>query len=88
MSWEITKVVHSREDIYRVTAEEKDALDVLTGEVVSTEYHETEGFPVLQTRLLDIISKKQQEVSDQDSKLAVYMTNVSLASAKDIKGGD
>lgn len=88
MSWEITKVVHSREGIYRVTAEEKDALDKLTGEVVSTEYHETEGFSVLQARLFDIISKKQQEASDQDSKLSVYVTNVSLASAKDIKGGD
>ena len=86
MSWEITKVVHSRKDIYRVTAEEKDIQDVLTGEVVSVEYNENEEFSALQSRLLETIAKRQQEVSDKDSKLTIYQTNVSLVSAKSIKG--
>lgn len=86
MSWKITRVVHSRASIFRVTAEEKDAQGALTGEMVSAEYNENEEFSALQSRLLDTIAKKQQEVSDKDSKLTIYQTNVSLASAKSIKG--
>ena len=86
MSWEISEVNHSREGIYRVTAEEKDAQGVSTGEIVSVEYNEHEEFSALQSRLLDTIAKRKQEVSDKDSKLTIYQTNVSLLSAESIKG--
>ena len=87
MSWEIESVVNSRQDIYRVTAVEKDTLDALTGESVSIEYNEKEGFPILQTKILDEISGKKQKYDGKESKLTTYQTNVSLASAVDIKGG-
>ena len=86
MSWEIESVVNSRQGIYRVTAVEKDAVDELTGESVSLEYNKKEGFPVLQTKILDLISGKKQKYNDKESKLTTYQANVSLASAVDIKG--
>ncbi|KKN06573.1 hypothetical protein LCGC14_1075890 [marine sediment metagenome] len=87
MSWEIESVVQSRQNIYRVIVVEKDTLDELTGESVSFEYNEKEGFPALQAKILNIISEKKQKVDDKESKLTTYQSSVSLASAVDIKGG-
>ena len=87
MSWEITTVDYLRQGIYRVTTAEKDVSDELTGESVSLEYNNKEGYPVLQAKILDLISEKKQKLDDKESKLTDYQANVSLASAVDIKGG-
>ncbi len=86
MSWGISEVSHSRKNIYRVTAEERDIQGELTGNIVSMEYNENTDFPALQTKLLNAISEKQQIASDKKTKLETYQANVSLISAKIIEG--
>lgn len=88
MAWEITAINLLRQDIYRVTAVEKDAQSELTGESVSTEHNTKTGYPALQAELLDLILEKQQKITDKESLLETYKINVSLAEAVDITGGN
>jgi len=86
MSWEITAVNLLRQDIYRVIAIEKDALDKVTGESVSIEHNVNTGYAALQEKLLEMIAAKKQDVTNKESVLETYKTNISLVEAVDIKG--